>query len=472
MMAFHLHRAPPVPEASISAPAVNYYSNKDPSPKVEDPSTEVLFPPGAAPGRRLISLDVLRAAAILLVLCGHVQFRAPDNAFLGGFWFFLRQTAVTGVDIFYVLSGFLVGGLLLSEHRATGSISLGHFFTRRAWRLWPSYFLAVLFGWQWYHHIHVMHDGVAVQGVSLRDMWPFFLHVQNYYDIEQHKFGAGAVMQTWTVASLVHFYILVALLLTGLAAMGRRAMGAIPWISAGLFVACFFLRWQAAPIKASDYDAWKNYFPTHLRLDEPMFGVLLAYLVVHRREALERVMTRGWWMVALLSLAAFGPAAFRKDEGPRFLCIWGYTLASVGAGGLILCAWWLEQRRVARMMAQPEVGRVGVLGLVARGFGWVGVWSYSIYLWHQPLIEHLAFRARQFVGNHVVKWDSPLHYTAVVLMFIVMSVALGAVMYYLVELPFLILREQLMRGGVPRLPIGAGFPIAAVKSGPAPRPLS
>ena len=80
--------------------------------------------------RRRLSLDLLRAVAILLVLYGHITFRIDDNAIGWRFWFILRQMGLIGVDLFYVLSGFLIGSLLLSEHKSTGRIAVGRFYIR------------------------------------------------------------------------------------------------------------------------------------------------------------------------------------------------------------------------------------------------------------------------------------------------------------------------------------------------------
>jgi peptidoglycan/LPS O-acetylase OafA/YrhL len=192
-----------------------------------------------------------------------------------------------------------------------------------------------------------------------------------------------------------------------------------------------------------------------------MFGVLMAYLVVHCRSWLEAVMRKGWPLVALAGVAMTMPAALRIEEGPRFLCIWGFTLAGVGSGLILLCAWWAEQHRM-RFVAEHPRARPGVGGLLARGVAWLGVWSYSIYLWHQPFIEFLGNKSRDFIGNHIVHWNNPLSYSASVVAFVAMSIAFGAFMYYVIELPSLILRERLMRRERKRLRPIPSFTVAAV----------
>ena len=388
--------------------------------------------------RRRLSLDLLRAVAILLVLYGHITFRIDDNAIGWRFWFILRQMGLIGVDLFYVLSGFLIGSLLLSEHKSTGRIAVGRFYMRRALRIWPAYFLAVLFGWQWYHAVHRFHllpagsKEMTSPAASLYDMWPFFAHVQNYVEPE---FGAGAVMQTWTVVSLVHFYLLFPIILMMAMKLGDGKAGkpikSLPWIVLGIAVICFGFRYANAPARGYDYDAWRNYFPTHLRIDEPMFGVLAAYFVVQFPAAVERVM-RYWLVILIASVATLLPTAFRKEESPRFLVIWGYTLAAVGCTGFVMLAWWVGQRK-AEMTDKP-------VSFPVRLLAYLGIWSYSIYLWHQPLAQWMAMKAR----IRIKMWDSPFHFPIMVFVYLMFSIGIGAAMYYLIEKPALKFRGRVV----------------------------
>jgi peptidoglycan/LPS O-acetylase OafA/YrhL len=401
-----------------------------------------LFTPGAGviEPSRWLGPDLLRSLAILLVLFGHVTFRMPETTLAYPVIFGIRKMGLVGVDMFYVLSGFLIGGLLLTEHRARGSINIGRFLLRRAWRILPLYWLAILWGWRWYHLIPVsVEDGSHVAPVALWQMWPFFAFVQNYYDVAGHNFGAGAVMQTWTVASLIHFYVFIALLLGALSMAGKSAMRALPWIVAIIFAVCLGFRIHNTPanIDPNHFEAWRNYFPTHLRLDEPMFGVLLAYWVVNCRPQLERFMKNGWPLVFIAAMATFLPAALRQQEGPAFLCIWGFTLAAVGCGGLVLGVWWLENRRRERAAA-PFAGRQ-----ILKTFSYIGIWSYSIYLWHQPLCQYLGLKVRSVIGDHIVHWSSPFFYLTVVAVYMAMSIGLGMVMYYALEKPLQNLRRKM-----------------------------
>src|SRR5262245_48091619 len=102
---------------------------------------------GARPARtRRLELDVLRGVAILLVLQHHPQLSPLwRSGILQPVALSLWRFSWSGVDLFFVLSGFLIGGLLLDELRRTGTLDVRRFFIRRAFKIWPSYF--VLLAW-------------------------------------------------------------------------------------------------------------------------------------------------------------------------------------------------------------------------------------------------------------------------------------------------------------------------------------
>jgi peptidoglycan/LPS O-acetylase OafA/YrhL len=400
------------------------------------------FPLSDRPQDRQIWLDVLRAIAILLVASGHMAaaFAIPRDiaTFARPLFAALIQLAVAGVDIFLVLSGFLIGGMLISELRDTGTIDLLRFYTRRALRLWPPYFLAVLFAWQWYR-INPYINEHRVAPPSLADMWPFFLQVQNYYDIHvHHKLNIGAVMQTWTLVLLIHFYLLAPLLILALRKLSGPRLPALPYVVGAMFIACFVMRYRAAPATQNDYDAWKHYFPTHLRLDEPLAGMLAAWWAIHFRDRLTKLIQSTWPILLLVGVATFLPVALRLEEGPPFLVIWGYTLAGVGCVPLILVAWHFSSSNASRAPAAP-----------VRWFSRIGLWSYSIYLWHQPTAQLLAYKVRARIFSamtrlHSDPWHSRFQYLMSALIYFTIAISIGVVMYYLTERPTLLLRDRLL----------------------------
>src|SRR5258706_10895530 len=270
-----------------------------------------IHPRGGPP--RLIYLDVLRAAAILLVLGAHtIAFKLPENTF--GFRLFelWRHMGWVGVDLFFVLSGFLIGGLLFAEYRKYQGIHFGRFLIRRAFKIWPGYLvlLAALAVWDIKHLESTPREAAS-------HLWPYSLQIQNYIGPLVEEIG-----QTWSLAVEEHFYLLLPLLLAILIGiMPRPARSgpsgpfrSLPWFCLGLMVLCLALRiwtWRAhRPFKGDDdTSAFTIHWPTHLRLDSLFVGVTLAYATQFARERIDAL--RRWKSVILLiSLACFIPPGF------------------------------------------------------------------------------------------------------------------------------------------------------------------
>ena len=400
------------------------------------------------PRRRLVGLDVMRGLAIFAVVCGHLQFRIHDSPWGQGFWLHARQVALVGVDVFLVLSGFLIGGMLLSELRDTGRVAFGRFFARRAWRLLPVFVVTTLLGWYWSRHFKWEDEGTFIKGSPLSHLWPYATFTVNYYNLIKHDFGAAATLQAWTLCVIVHFYIILAIIVAGIAAVGRRigvrrAVRVVPWLVAATFAMALASRWHNAPAATYKYDPYSNYFETHLRIDECMFGVLLAYWAVFCRPAFERVIRVLAWPLIAIAVGMYGFMMFRSGEAPRWLVIWGYTSAGVVSGGLIAVLWWWEQRsRQGLAKAAPAA-----LAVVARpvlvAIGWVGIWSYAIYLSHQPLVEKtLSIKGESLIARHLLSWKSPYLFTASMIAYVGMAIAFGALLYFIVELPGRMLRDR------------------------------
>src|SRR2546423_1538207 len=157
--------------------------------------------------RRSASLDVLRAAAIFLVLGNHVgsltSHRFPwlrnfVEAWIRGGW--------VGVDLFFVLSGFLVSGLLFREYQRSGTLDVPRFLWRRGMRIYPAFWtllLATWLGFRWFGLPHTSGNALLAE----------LLFVQNY--------ASGMWNHTWSLAVEEHFYVALPLALLALLWFGR-----------------------------------------------------------------------------------------------------------------------------------------------------------------------------------------------------------------------------------------------------------
>src|SRR5262249_32608758 len=158
---------------------------------------------------RLPQLDLLRGIAILMVLGAHPVAKINES---GCFWLVAYpwgHAGWTGVNLFFVLSGFLVGGLLFAEIHATANLNPGRFLVRRMFKLWPSYYLYLIF----------LLLVAARGGLDPRILLPFFVHVQNYHD------GIIAIApHTWSLAVEEHFYVLLPVFLSVVRAPGTLGL--------------------------------------------------------------------------------------------------------------------------------------------------------------------------------------------------------------------------------------------------------
>jgi peptidoglycan/LPS O-acetylase OafA/YrhL len=246
-------------------------------------------------------LDVLRCIAVLLVMLAHSK--THSRIALAG-W--------VGVDLFFVLSGFLISGLLFDEYKQQGSIGLKRFFIRRGFKIYPSFYVLLFVGFLVEHGIYS--HPVSSAGQYLREV----LYVQNY--------ATGIWIHTWSLAVEEHFYILLPILLLALLRFARdasRPFDTVPAIFMVIAIVCLAVRIVTASRLSSpdEYRIFLNVIaPTHERIDSLFFGVLLGYLHHFRPYFLQKLARRKWNIVAVaaVSLAMLSPALI-FPQGTRFM---------------------------------------------------------------------------------------------------------------------------------------------------------
>lgn len=349
------------------------------------------------PRHRNRGLDVLRGAAIVLVLGRHMLPRCPHDQFgsaCAPFDLWLRA-GWAGVDLFFVLSGFLVSGLLFREYRRTGRVRLRTFLVRRGFKIYPSFY--VLF---------VIYAAFEITMGSVRDPMRY-LHeatfVQNYLP--------GVWNHTWSLAVEEHFYFAIGLLLWVIA-VRRWSMAAILPVGAGVLVACLALR-----VTLVRQGGNPSYL-THTRMDALMFGCMLSYLSVFREEAFERVLRRhGRWM-ASLAVAALLPLLVFEDNA-AYVQTAGLTINYLAFGVIVV------------MVARQDDR---LTGLAWRVLAVVGANSYSIYLWHM-----FAKRSASLVRHHDPTLSYPLEFS----LYVSGALTLGFLAARFIERPSLALRDRM-----------------------------
>jgi len=327
--------------------------------------------------KRSPQLDLLRGIAVLAVIVHHYYPEAVRDSH------FLSKIGWAGVDLFFVLSGFLISGLLFSDWKRNGRLSIGRFFVRRGFKIYPAFYVFLLLTLPLLvvqHPAHLFH-GLASECLFVQDyrehLWP----------------------HTWSLGVEEQFYFclpFILLLLTKLRpSRAERGFSLIPAISIALVMIC---SWFRAHNGNAGFDG------LHLRADALFLGVALGYGFHFRRASFERLAR--WWLLPL-ALALLAPLAcygLQRRTLPLVL--------TLNAVGFALLLWWIFPRAGVRL---PPVERIGF-------------YSYSIYLWHLPVVH--VFRA--FAPS------VPMLCAA-----IVASCAAGILMGKLVEWPVLVLRDRL-----------------------------
>ena len=362
----------------------------------------------AVTGHHLPALNGLRAVAVIGVVAYHLQLGWASGGYLG-------------VDLFFVLSGFLITTLLLEEWAGSGRISLADFWGRRARRLLPALFM-VVGALGLYLIANAIWGGPGANGLidlsGLRgDAISTLLYVNNWHSIFVHQsyfaqFSTPSPLQhTWSLAIEEQFYLvwpLVLLLLLRVARRGWRRAGMILTVTLGVASSVLM-----AVLFHPGSDPTRVYFGTDTRLFDLMAGATIAFAAASRPQP--RLGARRTLHVvaplAAIALAVFWVRAGTPGGLPtNFMFEGGFLLCAVLAGLVVADARLTEPGAFSRALAWRPLHFIGTI-------------SYGIYLWHWPVIVYL-----NGARTGLSAWPLDLLRVAVTLL-------VSTASYYLVERP-------------------------------------
>jgi peptidoglycan/LPS O-acetylase OafA/YrhL len=379
-------------------------------------------PPATAPlaGARLPGLDALRAWAIIWVMLYHASGTGliPDGNVLA-------DHGWMGVDLFFVLSGYLIGGQLFREMARGAPLDLRSFYLRRAFRTLPAYtvVLAVYFlapHWREFKDI--------------QPLWQFVTFTENLLIVPRPP---KAFSHVWSLCVEEQFYLVFPFIV--LALVRRPSVRKTAIICAAVLLGGMLLRgaiwWHSlAPytngddIKPGYIPTFQRllYYPTWTRLDGLFAGVLAASLEVFRP---------GWWqaitaranLLLVAGLAGLGASfgVFKHIFPGLWQTVVGYPLISLSLGLIVVAA------------TSPNCA---VFRRPIPGAKTVALMSYSLYLSHKLLI---GWGASAFAtpDDHVRWWPGLIVALAIAVV--------GSALHFGVERPALKLRDRLVRTSIP-----------------------
>ncbi len=388
-------------------------------------SPKYVFGRSESKGRaRSIHLDILRAVAILLVLGIHNVVKPSDA---GVFYWPARIWANlgwTGVDLFFVLSGFLIGGLLFEEIREKSQLKLTNFLIRRGFKIWPPYitYLIILMIFFTYKNQY------SIPWDEFRDLIPNFLHMQNYFGTPR--------LHTWSLAVEEHFYLLLPLLLMFLCRKNHRffTLNHLPWLIAGLIFIVIILRMQVY-IKYSNGEIdnlGSSYLETHLRSDGLMLGVLVAYFYHFKPEKIV-IFSKHPIKMLLLGCILVSPSAFIGLENNIWMASVGLFILYVGYAIIMLSFMNIP-------LDSKLLGNFFTKNLL-KILGFIGFFSYPIYLFHPDFAQYPMEKLIQ--NGWLSNISGELRWIIGMGSYIFLAIVAGVFFGVIIEKPFLTLRDYL-----------------------------
>jgi peptidoglycan/LPS O-acetylase OafA/YrhL len=353
---------------------------------------------------RLQGLDTLRALAITLVLmthyCGFVSHK-PTFGFIG-------DIGWSGVDLFFVLSGYLIGNQVLSSFARGESFSLGEFFAKRFLRTLPNYYVVLA--------VYFLLPIEGISGSGTASIWRFLTFTQNY----GQPYGV-TFSHSWSLCIEEQFYLIlpVAALLVARCSHSVR----VGWMAIGGAIAVGMAA-RAAAYLAYGYDTTSAevYYSSFARFDELLPGVAIAMLKNFHGDLFNRILRRGNALLAV-GLAASATVLFFFQDQYRhdfFVTTFSLSILAASYGVLVLAA--LSPDSILSRYRVP-------------GAGQLALWSYAVYLAHKPIFMATSVQLKR-LG---IDGNAPL----TVVLVVAGGVFGGWVLYRVVETPFMQLRARL-----------------------------
>lgn len=356
----------------------------------------------AVSSARLAGLDLLRAAAILLVLMSHYNGFVNQGPTFG----FIGEVGWAGVDLFFVLSGYLIGNQILAPVARGEALSLKTFFARRLLRTLPNYYVVLA--------VYLLLPHSPIWGKTMAPLWRYLTFTQNV----GLRYGQ-TFTHSWSLCVEEQFYLLLPLAVLALLRPGRSPR--LLWCAIVGAIAAGMAYRGVAFMNGQEAFAAPVYYASFARFDELLPGVAIALLKNFHPAAFARILRFG----NALLVAGTGMAAAVlygvQHEAPNALLAstFGFSLVAMSFA-LLTCA---------ALSPSCLLNRLRIPGASS-----LALWSYAVYLVHKPVFMAL----RPELVRRDIDTGAPLTIVAVM----AAGVFGGWLLYRLVETPFMRLRAR------------------------------
>ena len=376
---------------------------------------------------RLAGLDTLRALAIVLVLMSHYHgfvSQAPTFGIMG-------RIGWAGVDLFFVLSGYLIGNQLLAPAAHGESLELKTFFARRLLRTLPNYYAVLAV----YLAACLLLPDSPILGKSMAPAWQFLTFTQNF----GLNYGE-TFTHSWSLCIEEQFYLVLPLAV--LALVGSDRSPRLLWCALFAAIGAGMTARGMAFMDGKDVFAAPVYYSSFCRFDELLPGVAVAMLKNFHPAAFARILRHGnALLVAGLAMAAAVLYGVMNEAPTAFAAsTFGFSLVAASFA-LLTCA---------ALSPGSLLNRLRIPGAAS-----LALWSYAVYLVHKPVF--MALRP-ELLGRGIDP-GAPLTILAVM----AAGILGGWVLYRAVETPFMRLRARWYPAGGAK----AAWPAPAYPTGSA-----
>ncbi len=336
-------------------------------------------------------IDGLRTIAVLSVIIYHAEFMVGGHKLLpGGF---------LGVDIFFVISGFLITSLMMKEFHKTGTISISNFYERRAKRLLPALLIVMLISLP-FAYTYLFPEQLVDYAKSLISSLLFGSNFYWNYSLQQYGAESALLkpfLHTWSLAVEEQYYIVFPLILLAIYKWCRSHTIAL--FTVGLLISLQFAEW-ITPIDASF-----SFYMLPSRIWELLAGGLIANILhLHPQKENDALLNKTMPVLGLYLILHSVIFTEFDAKHPGFI-----TLMPVI--GTMLIIWFSSKDELITKI------------LSSKFFVGVGLISYSLYLWHYPIFSFGRIIEQDFTTVSKLAW-------------IVLTIVLSLVSFYLIEKPF------------------------------------
>lgn len=360
---------------------------------------------------RLPALDTLRALAIALVLMSHYNGFVSYESTFG----VIGNIGWAGVDLFFVLSGYLIGNQLLAPAARGERLELRTFFARRLLRTLPNYYAILA--------VYLLLPDSPIAGKSIAPLWRFITFTQNF----GLNYGE-TFTHSWSLCIEEQFYLVLPLAV--LALVDSKRSPRLLWVAVFAAIAVGMTARGVAFMNGKDVFSAPVYYSSFCRFDELLPGVAIAMLKNFHPAQFSSLLRYGNALLVAGLLAAAGALYGVMNEAPTAFLSSTFGFSLVAASFSLITYSALSPSSVLNRLHIP-------------GTSSLALWSYAVYLAHKPVFMAL----HPELQRHGVDPGRPL--TIVLVM--AAGIMCGWLLFRLVETPFMQLRARLYPTGASKL---------------------